>query len=410
MKNWHLRILILCLVLVFTSISTAFGAELGSNGMIVIHKWWSPTYMPSVDAALGAIRNLQAAFCQWNGAFDHQQISVDPYGLRVTAALSGVNTSSQWVPNYGGYWVGNKYVPYSGGSTQTTQTPYSKDYTTTVDFGKVRSLSVKQYPNLDRDNKWGLVINYSDGSMVAFRAISEAAVLQLANAIATLTVASGKELATGTGAYFYAGKQPVEDEVKLRKSLKWIQDTGAPIVNMEEGNGPFTNAGLQKNDIILKANGEEVKSGDHWLQIVGTALIDKTQAKFDLEIFRNGVTIPKELTIYSFNIGKEKILPISGQPSLPAKQPVTLGIEARSLSDDEIAANGNLSGLRILNVTEGGLAAKSGVKANDILLEVNGKSIKDISQLKAILTQETPNKFKVVRDGSTLQLDAVASL
>ncbi len=402
-------IFILCLMLIAVSANVAYGVELDSTKLSVSQQWWSPTAMGSTGTAVATLRNLLNQFCQWNGASARQQIDVDAYGLRLTGFIEGTNTTYQYVPHYGGYWVGNKYVPYNGGSTQPVQTPYSNQYSITIPIKNIRAMEMQYFSNLNREYKWGLNIVYEDGTNATLRGASLGVMSQVGDALATLVLASGKRLYSPTGAYFYSKSDA--DEQTHRKKLNWLQDTGAVITGMNNGNSPAVAAGLKPDDIILKANGVEVKSGDHWRQIVQDALGDNPQAKLELEVFRAGQTLTMEMIAVNFNAGRANLLP-TGPGIAPAAMPPTpsFGVEVRALNEDEMVAAKLTSGLMVMRVLDGGTALKSGVKANDILIELNGKAVKDILGIKAILASEALTKIKVVRNGEALLLDVVTSL
>lgn len=402
-------IVILCLVLVAGSVNIAYGVELDSAKLSVSQQWWAPTAMGSTGAAVAALRNLLNQFCQWNGASARQQLDVDSFGLRLTGYIEGTNTTYQYVPHYGGYWVGNKYVPYTGGSTQAVQTPYSNQYSITIPIKNIRMMEMQYYSNLNRDYKWGLNIVYEDGTNTTLRGASMGVMSQVGDALATLVLASGKRLYSPTGAYFYSKSDAVEQT--HRKKLNWLQENGAVITGMDNGNSPAAAAGLKPDDIILKANGVEVKSGDHWRQIVQEKLGDQPQAKLELEVFRAGQTLTAEMTAVNFNAGRANLLPAGlGAGLVVTPQTPSLGIEVRALSEDEMTA-ANLTGrIIVLRVLDGGMALRSGVKANDVLLELNGKAVKDVSEIKAILSSETLTKIKVARNGEVVVLDVVTSL
>jgi hypothetical protein len=381
--------------------------ELGSPQMVYREVWYKPAFQPSADAAVGTIRNLGAnkAFCAWNGYWDVLEVNVDQYGLRVRGVSNEVKTSGQWVPSYGGTWLGGKYIPYNGGSYQTTQTPYQLEERAVVEFAKVRIVDIQHYPNLDRDNKWGVVVHHSGSAgMVAFRAPNQQTAQELANAVATLATAAGARLYTPSGAYFL---NDAADNDKQRKQMKWTADSGVYITDVLAGS-PAAAAGLRPKDVIVEANGTEMKTVDHWRETVQTALGENPDAKFDVKVFRDGNLTDVVLTVPNFNYGRPAGAQAAQAAAPAAKRPV-LGVDVLPLTAEEAKAAGLTGGVRLVSVAPDGLAAKSQLKANDILLEVNGKPVPDTAALKQVLAGETPRQFKVLRDGAPLVLEAAQS-
>jgi hypothetical protein len=402
---WSLFINVIILLCMVSGIG--FCEKLDSPNLTASERWWAPTVFSSVDAAVATLRNNLNQYCQWNGASARQQIDVDAYGIRLTGFIEGTNTTYQYVPNTGGYWVGGKYVPYTGGSTQPVHKPYSEQHTVSIPYKTIKTMDLLYFPNLDRDYKWGLRINYDDGKSTTLRGATLDIMSQVGDALATLVLSSGKLLPTPVGAYFYASSGA--DEQSLRKKLNWNEDSGAVILSVITGNSPIASAGLQQNDIILKVNGIEIKSGEHWFQVLRASLENKDAVKLNLDVYRNGQVLAKEMTVPNFSAGRSKLFTPS-PPNAALKQPPSLGLEVRALSEEEAAAVEFPSGMMVVKVAEGGIAHKSGVKAYDVLLEINGRTVKDITQLKAIVSSEPISKIKVFRDGAVVVLEAVNSI
>ncbi|HWQ62222.1 MAG TPA: PDZ domain-containing protein [Negativicutes bacterium] len=386
---------------------TCAAVELGSQQMIYQNVWYRPAFQPSAEAAMGTIRNLGASkvFSGWNGYEDILEVNVDQYGLRVRGVFNQVKTQGQWVPSYGGTWVGGKYIPYNGGSYQTHQTQNQLEERSVVEFPKVGMVDLQYYPNIDREYKWGVAVTYADGSgMVAFRTGNQQTAHNLANAIATLATAAGARLYTPSGAYFLVN---AADNDKQRKQMKWTAESGVFITDVLAGS-PAAGAGLRPKDVIVEANGTEVKDLKQWRETVQTALGDNPDAKFELKVFRDGNLADVSLTVPNFNYGRPAGTQ-GGQAAATAAKKPALGVDVLPLAAEEAKAAGLTGGLRIVSVAPDGLAAKSQLKANDILLEVNGKPVPDTAALKQILAGEAPRQFKVLRDGAMLVLDAAQS-
>ncbi len=400
MRHQKLIVVLAVIVLLLALPGVCAAVELGSPNMVTQYAWYKPAFLPSAEAAMSTIRNLGAnrVFSGWNGYDDILDVDVDKYGLRVRGVLNQVKTQGQWVPSYGGTWVGGKYIPYNGGSYQTYQTHNQMEERSVVEFPKVGDVSIEYYSNLDRPYKWGVAVKYADGSgQVAFRTPNWQAANNLANAIATLAVSAGARLYTPSGIF-------MSEDVQLRKQLKWTADSGIVVTTVLPGS-PAAGAGLRNQDVIVEANGVEVRNINHWREIVRTALGDNADAKFDLKVFREGNLTDVTLTVLNFNYGR----PAGAQAAAPAAKRPVLGVDVLPLAAEEVQAAGLNGGLRIVSMNPDGLAAKAKIRVNDILVEINGKPVPDIAALKQILDGETPQRFKVLRDGTALVLEAAQS-
>ena len=403
MRRFRILALLVITLAMLGTATVCWAVDLTSGNRIDEGVLYKPTYLPSVDAAIGVLRNLggRKAFCAWNGYTDGLDVNVDAYGLRVRGVM--VATGSQYVANNGGYWVGNKYVPVIGGGFQQTKT--EAEETAVVDFPKVTSVGVWHYPNLDRDNKWGVEIYHKDrDGNVAYRMPTLAIAREFADAVATLAVAAGARLMSCDGTVV---KISAALNDKLRKKVKWTANTGVVIVHVEPGS-PAALAGLQKDDILLEANGVALTEPSQWWKLSAATLGDKPEAKFDLKVVRAGVQLPLTLTLTNFNTGAAAIQK-PGQPTVVAPAKPSLGVDLAALTADEAKAAGVPGGLKIISLKPDGVAAKSQLKANDILLAVNGKPTPDTEALRQILAAEQPKQFKIWRDGGEKVIEAVQS-
>jgi serine protease Do len=84
-------------------------------------------------------------------------------------------------------------------------------------------------------------------------------------------------------------------------------------------------------------------------------------------------------------------MPVVAEPTKSAKAPTDvkpqgrLGVAVRELTPDEQRRAGVEAGLLVENA--GGAAAKAGVRAGDIILSVNNAPVKDIDQLRGLITK-----------------------
>jgi serine protease DegQ len=76
-------------------------------------------------------------------------------------------------------------------------------------------------------------------------------------------------------------------------------------------------------------------------------------------------------------------------------------------------SDGSLRGVIITGVLQNGPAAQAGIKPGDVVLSVNGKGIGNVAELLGQVAQlgpGTPAKFKLARQGDTLELDVTPGL
>ena len=202
-------------------------------------------------------------------------------------------------------------------------------------------------------------------------------------------------------------KRSAEINAKLRKKLKWTGDSGIVVVEVVPGSLAAA-AKLQKDDILLEANGVVLRDSAQYWQLRRDTLGDKPEATFDLKVVRAGVQLPVSLTLTNFNTGAAAIRK-PGQPAVVAPAKPSLGVDLAALTADEAKAAGVPGGLKIISLKPDGVAAKSQLKANDFLLALNGKPTPDAEALRQILAAEQPKQFKIWRDGGEKMVEAVQS-
>jgi len=211
---------------------------------------------------------------------------------------------------------------------------------------------------------------------------------------------------------------------------------GVAIEKVTDGS-PAQAAGLQHGDVIVKFNGDEITSVRKLMRLIGEVAADH-QAK--LSILRNGDEREVEVTLAKrpmpvFDGGafpmavpapRDRIPfpPITTIPHLPNIEPMPPIRALPPIGDDEnftffrggrqiglsvtpltkqLAEHFNVSsGVLIANVRENSPAAKAGLRAGDIIVEVDGKEAKtDIDLIRAIGEKKDGDiQLTVVRSGN----------
>jgi serine protease Do len=196
---------------------------------------------------------------------------------------------------------------------------------------------------------------------------------------------------------------------------------------------PAAAAGLQKGDVMLRFNGEEVTSARKLTRLVSEVAPDHTVT---MTVFRSGahrevtVTIGKRPTPKfqrgAFSMSIPGIPDIPDAPGVPAMPPMgeLPGILAtpradggdvfvwRSVGSRQIGVGvtpltkqladhfGVANGVMINNVREDSPGSRAGLHAGDIIVEVNGKEVKgDFDLVRAISEKKEGDiSLTIVRD------------
>jgi len=200
------------------------------------------------------------------------------------------------------------------------------------------------------------------------------------------------------------------------QELKLPAVAGA-LVDSVQKDSAAAKAGLVKGDAIMEFDGVRVRSSAELRRLIRETPGGRT---VEMKIVRDGKTRILSATLQasanSFNLtGPEVRLPsINVMPqiklppmnfSLYGNQRATLGISGDDLTPQLAEYFGVKQGKGVLisEVTKGGAADKAGLKAGDVIVQVDGKSIDGVEELRSALndnfTDDTRKaSLTIVRD------------
>ncbi len=160
----------------------------------------------------------------------------------------------------------------------------------------------------------------------------------------------------------------------LAESFGMKQPAGA-LVSSVDKDGPAARAGVETGDVILRVDGRAITNSSE----LPVAIADiKPGATAKLEVWRKGATRELAVTVSELQPSKTAKAPTDGKPQ------GRLGVAVRGLTPDEQRRAGVDAG--VLVESAGGAAAKAGVRPGDIILTVNSAPVKDVEQLRGLIT------------------------
>ena len=183
--------------------------------------------------------------------------------------------------------------------------------------------------------------------------------------------------------------QPLNDD--LAEGFGRDDDEGA-LVSAVAVDTPADKAGLQAGDIILSFDGKEIEKMRDLPRIVAQSAVGE---KYKLDIWRNGGE--KSLTIRTERFPEDPTVASAPRPRSEPEEPEMdklLGAAMIKL-DDELRARFSIeesvSGVLVLGVEAGGLAAKNGLRARDVITKLDGKSATSPQQVIDIVRKAQKN-------------------
>lgn len=204
--------------------------------------------------------------------------------------------------------------------------------------------------------------------------------------------------------------QPPEKAPKVSLGIMVEQtapDVQHPGVVVRETNteGPAAKAGVQAGDIIMKAGDKKIKDVEDLFNALAN---HKPGDKFPLQVFRAGKE--KDLTV---TLGKRTTAAVPPRPEgTPGVKPrAFLGVQSQPVTADLKNRLGLATdkGALITEVVADTPAAKAGLKTDDVITAVNGKTVNDPAQLSQAIRHAGVGKdvtLKVMRGQETKELKA----
>jgi S1-C subfamily serine protease len=356
--------------------------------------WYTPRPSTDVNEAAKVLTNLQPFFSNYGGMMIDRMV-ITRTGLAIHASQTTVQQQSQYVPSYGGSWVGNTYVPYYGGSTVTQQVPVTSQSQHFVSYPDLVEIGVMRFPKLRFG--WGVHFIHRDPAKnITLRTSDEGLARQFADAAFTLAAAANPNVITSQDLLGLTGTW---DDPKAAKKARWAGVKGLYISGLSRG-GPAAKAGLQVGDIVFESNGKPLSNESRFYSYTDDNVLNDPELVFDLKVFRNRQEMPVRLVAAN--------VPLIYRLAV---RPLRLGINQRDPSAEELARQGfaNTKGAIVRSVYPDTLAQRMDFRVGDWVLELNGQAIASSQALSDFVAANPVTSAKVLRDGAEVELKAPAS-
>ena len=159
--------------------------------------------------------------------------------------------------------------------------------------------------------------------------------------------------------------QKITPELKQKLDLK--DEKGALVADVTSG-GPAEKAGIQRGDVIVTFDGKEIKEMSELPYLVASTPVGKSVT---VEVVRKGKKKSVEVNIAELKDEKESPVMTEAKPKL--------GMTVEDLTS-ELAKNFGLpesKGVVVVEVEDGSSAAEAGLRAGDVILEIDQSPVKD---------------------------------
>ncbi|MFH1112675.1 MAG: DegQ family serine endoprotease [Pseudomonadota bacterium] len=190
----------------------------------------------------------------------------------------------------------------------------------------------------------------------------------------------------------------------LAKSFHRKTMRGALVSQVVEGSAA-EKAGIKSGDVITEINGKPVEDAAHLKNLVAA---HKPHTTVSFKLFRDGKPMELSATIGDQRVAKDT----SAQPEeTHSKASNELGIVVEKVPAALAKKLGLQSeqGLRVADVNSESLGGSMGLRSGDVILEVNGNAVSDLSSFQKGLTLAKKTKtvtLKIQRGDSRIYLGA----
>ncbi len=171
------------------------------------------------------------------------------------------------------------------------------------------------------------------------------------------------------------------------------------LINHIIADGPAGRAGLRIGDIVTAVNGRAVDDPQALRYRLATLMVGKTA---EFKIWRKGK--PRRFTVA-----------LVAAPEIPPHNTTTLkgthpfsGATVANLSPalvEELALASGREGVVVLKVARGSIGARFGLRPRDNILELNGRTVTSVKELKDALAMEVPGwRIRLRRGDQVMQM------
>lgn len=193
------------------------------------------------------------------------------------------------------------------------------------------------------------------------------------------------------------GVQIGEVSKELAESLNLPKAHGALVARVEKG-APAEKAGIEAGDVILKFNGIAVEKPNDLSRAVAST---KPGSKAVVSVWRKGAN--KDLSLQVVEMETEKTARKDDKKPKAELQPNSLGLIVSDLTEaqkNELKLSG---GVAVDSVD--GPAARVGLRAGDVITQINNSEVKDAKQFNALVAKLDAKKVAalLVRRGEQTQ-------
>jgi serine protease Do len=196
--------------------------------------------------------------------------------------------------------------------------------------------------------------------------------------------------------------QPLTPE--LAKGFKVAEGTGALVASVQ-ADSPADQAGVKAGDVITQFDGQKIVQSSDLPKLVANTPVGR---QVPLTVMREGKPVTLNLTVAQLNEPGQVASATQGDE---AKGPLGLTVESMTPDRAKEMKLADARGVLVRGVRSGSPAETAGIRAGDVIAEVDHQAVADAGQLKRVLDKHpkgAPVVMMIHRNGNNLYV-AMAS-
>lgn len=316
-------------------------------------------------------------------------IKIDPKGRKLTVAKLGDSEKLR---------VGEFAIAIGA--------PFELDYSVTFGHVSAKGRSgIINDPAMDQDfiqtdaninpgNSGGPLVNI-DGEVIGINTlirglrtgIGFAIPVNLAKEVANELVTHGKYVRSWLG----IGIRALKDHTEYREMIPGVSD--GVVVTQIQPDGPAAKSDIKPTDVITAVDGKPVATAQ---QLKNEIRSKKIGQNVTLDVHRNGKNLKVKI--------KPDAWPDDAVPVANKRTPVeeedakNLGLTVKSVTKELAAQFGveKTDGVIVTEVEQGSVADRKGIRAGDIITEVNQKAVTTAKEFRDALKSSDPKKGVII--------------
>ncbi|WP_420904790.1 DegQ family serine endoprotease [Candidatus Magnetaquiglobus chichijimensis] len=220
--------------------------------------------------------------------------------------------------------------------------------------------------------------------------------VNMAKNVVTQLKSSGKV----TRGWIGVGIQMVTQELA---SALGLETARGALVSQVVKSGPAQEAGIKAGDVILKFNGQEIHKMRDLPTIVAATAVGN---KVPVAILRDGKEQTVQIKVRE--LPKEESSAAASKGDADADKTDPLGIKVKALGDNQRRQGrlgDDIKGVVVAKIDPDGAGAKAGLRAGDVIVDVNRQSVESPNDYEQAIDKLGKNRnvlLRVARDGGVL--------